>query len=131
VAQTTVHPVCRAQGIPLIGGGGTDLRAGFAAALRRRPAPDAVVALTDGQTPWPSAKPPCRTVVGLFPREPKAPATVRSPPPGPAWSAWVAAEPVGVPVRADPGPERPGPPPGKVRRPARRRTATRGLPSEP
>jgi len=68
VAQTAVHPVCRAQGIPLIGGGGTDLRAGFAAALRRRPAPDVVVALTDGQTPWPSAKPPCRTVVGLFPR---------------------------------------------------------------
>ncbi|WP_398901881.1 hypothetical protein [Streptomyces sp. 1114.5] len=26
------------------------------------------MALTDGQTPWPSAPPPCRTVVGLFPR---------------------------------------------------------------
>lgn len=63
-----VHPLCRAEGIPLIGGGGTDLRAGFARALRMRPAPDVVVVLTDGQTPWPEARPSCRTVVGLFPR---------------------------------------------------------------
>ncbi|GAB3897604.1 hypothetical protein GCM10029964_080740 [Kibdelosporangium lantanae] len=27
------------------------------------------MALTDGQTPWPSARPPCRTVVALFPRQ--------------------------------------------------------------
>ncbi|MBV6703059.1 DUF2201 family putative metallopeptidase [Kitasatospora aureofaciens] len=67
-AAGTVYPLCRAEGIPLIGGGGTDLRAGFARALRSRPRPDVIVALTDGQTPWPSAKPPCRTVVGLFPR---------------------------------------------------------------
>ncbi|MFR9799134.1 DUF2201 family putative metallopeptidase [Streptomyces sp. MS06] len=65
-------PVCRAEGIPLIGGGGTDLRSGFARALRSRPRPDVIVALTDGQTPWPSAPPPCRTVVGLFPRPARA-----------------------------------------------------------
>ncbi|MFF8267198.1 VWA-like domain-containing protein [Streptomyces sp. NPDC016562] len=64
-----VHPLCRAEGIPLIGGGGTDLRAGFARALRTRPGPDVVVVLTDGQTPWPEARPSCRTVVGLFPRQ--------------------------------------------------------------
>ncbi|MFI6847902.1 VWA-like domain-containing protein [Kitasatospora sp. NPDC050467] len=63
-----VHPLCRAEGIPLIGGGGTDLRTGFARALRSRPRPDVVVVLTDGQTPWPSSRPSCRTVVGLFPR---------------------------------------------------------------
>ncbi|MFH0517285.1 VWA-like domain-containing protein [Streptomyces sp. M41] len=63
-----VHRLCRAEGIPLAGGGGTDLRAGFARALRIRPRPDVIVALTDGQTPWPSSRPPCRTVVGLFPR---------------------------------------------------------------
>ncbi|MCX5195504.1 VWA-like domain-containing protein [Streptomyces sp. NBC_00249] len=63
-----VHQLCRAEGIPLVGGGGTDLRTGFARALRARPAPDVVVVLTDGQTPWPDARPPCRTVVGLFPR---------------------------------------------------------------
>ncbi|MFG3026450.1 VWA-like domain-containing protein [Streptomyces sp. NPDC048254] len=67
-AARTVHPLCRAEGIALVGGGGTDLREGFARALRARPAPDVVVALTDGQTPWPGTRPPCRTVVGLFPR---------------------------------------------------------------
>ncbi|MEU4692518.1 VWA-like domain-containing protein [Actinoplanes sp. NPDC023714] len=61
-------PLCRGEWIPLVGGGGTDLRAGFRQALRTRPRPDVVVALTDGQTPWPEAQPPCRTVVGLFPR---------------------------------------------------------------
>ncbi|MFD0372745.1 VWA-like domain-containing protein [Streptomyces sp. NPDC127114] len=68
-AARVVHPLCRAEGIPLVGGGGTDLRTGFAAALRSRPRPDVLVVLTDGQTPWPSDRPPCRTVVGLFPRD--------------------------------------------------------------
>ncbi|MFE1953709.1 VWA-like domain-containing protein [Streptomyces sp. NPDC059524] len=61
-------PLCRAESLELVGGGGTDLRSGFATALRRGPGPDVIVALTDGQTPWPSERPPCRTVVGLFPR---------------------------------------------------------------
>ncbi|BBA98958.1 hypothetical protein RVR_5376 [Actinacidiphila reveromycinica] len=61
-------PVCRAEGIELVGGGGTDLRSGFARALRSHHRPDVIVAFTDGQTPWPSAPPPCRTVVGLFRR---------------------------------------------------------------
>lgn len=65
-------PLCRAENIALVGGGGTDLRSGFARALRSRPRPDVIVALTDGQTPWPSAQPPCRTVVGLFPRPARA-----------------------------------------------------------
>ncbi|MEU5974760.1 VWA-like domain-containing protein [Streptomyces sp. NPDC047315] len=63
-----VRTLCQAEEIPLVGGGGTDLRAGFARALRTRPRPDVVVALTDGQTPWPRTQPSCRTVVGLFPR---------------------------------------------------------------
>ncbi|MET9544115.1 VWA-like domain-containing protein [Streptomyces sp. NPDC006627] len=67
-AARIVHPLCRGEGIPLVGGGGTDLRTGFAKALGARPGPDVVVVLTDGQTPWPSSRPPCRTVVGLFPR---------------------------------------------------------------
>ncbi|MFC9316686.1 VWA-like domain-containing protein [Streptomyces nigra] len=65
-------PICRAEAMELIGGGGTDLRSGFERALRSRPRPDVIVALTDGQTPWPSAQPPCRTVVGLFPRPVRA-----------------------------------------------------------
>ena len=67
-AARIAHPLCRAEGIPLIGGGGTDLRTGFAAALAARPRPDVVVVLTDGQTPWPASRPPCRTVVGRFSR---------------------------------------------------------------
>ncbi|MGC9538375.1 DUF2201 family putative metallopeptidase [Streptomyces sp. UG1] len=67
-----VHRVCAAEGIELVGGGGTDLRAGFDRALRTRPRPDVVVALTDGQTPWPGSRPPCATVVGLFPRFPRS-----------------------------------------------------------
>ncbi|MFJ6795283.1 VWA-like domain-containing protein [Streptomyces sp. NPDC091268] len=67
-AARIVHPLCRGEGIPLTGGGGTDLRTGFAAALRSGPRPDVIVVLTDGQTPWPDARPPCRTVVGLFAR---------------------------------------------------------------
>ena len=67
-AAGVAYPLCRAEGIPLLGGGGTDLRTGFARALRLQPRPDVIVVLTDGQTPWPDAPPPCRTVVGLFPR---------------------------------------------------------------
>jgi predicted metal-dependent peptidase len=67
-AAHVTHQLCRAEGIPLVGGGGTDLRTGFAEAVRSSPRPDVLVALTDGQTPWPEARPPARTVVGLFAR---------------------------------------------------------------
>ncbi|GAA3913432.1 vWA domain-containing protein [Actinoplanes auranticolor] len=67
-APRVVHTLCRTEGIPLLGGGGTDMRAGFSRALRTTPRPDVVVILTDGQTPWPVAQPACRTVVGLFRR---------------------------------------------------------------
>ncbi|GIG62674.1 hypothetical protein Lfu02_70460 [Longispora fulva] len=70
-ASHVADPLCRAEGIALLGGGGTDLRAGFATALRANPRPDVIVVLTDGQTPWPDRRPPCRTVVGLFPRAPE------------------------------------------------------------
>lgn len=67
-AARVAVPLCRAEGIPLVGGGGTDLRTGFAKALLTNPRPDVIVVLTDGQTPWPDTRPQCRTVVGLFPR---------------------------------------------------------------
>ena len=70
-AAGVAYPLCRAEGIPLIGGGGTDLREGFAKVLAARPGPDVVVVLTDGRTPWPSEQPRCRTVVALFPRPPR------------------------------------------------------------
>ncbi|MFJ4841530.1 VWA-like domain-containing protein [Streptomyces sp. NPDC088746] len=69
-AAGRVRPLCGGtEGVELLGGGGTDLRTGFARALESRPRPDVVVMLTDGQTPWPSRRPPCRTVVGLFGRD--------------------------------------------------------------
>ncbi|MGX1804476.1 vWA domain-containing protein [Nocardia sp. NPDC055321] len=68
-AARVADPLCRAEGIPLMGGGGTDLCAGFAKALTAQPRPDVIVVLTDGQTPWPTSRPSCRTVVGLFGRE--------------------------------------------------------------
>jgi predicted metal-dependent peptidase len=68
-AARIVHPLCRGEGIPLLGGGGTDLRSGFTKALRAQHKPDVIVVLTDGQTPWPAGRPSCRTVVGLFPRQ--------------------------------------------------------------
>ncbi|MGW6688337.1 vWA domain-containing protein [Streptomyces sp. NPDC054961] len=91
----TVHQLCRAEGIPLVGGGGTDLRTGFAKALRTQPRPDVVVVLTDGQTPWPSARPSCRTVVGLFARQRQDPyededGPVYVPDTPPAWARVVS-----------------------------------------
>ncbi len=51
----------------LPGGGGTDMGAGIAAALRLRPAPDVVVVHTDGFTRWPTEPPhpTARVVVAL------------------------------------------------------------------
>lgn len=64
------HPVQRvldAHQVRLLGGGGTDMRAGLDAAAALRPAPDVVVVLTDGHTPWPRQPPRrCRVVVGLL-----------------------------------------------------------------
>ncbi|MEV6343915.1 VWA-like domain-containing protein [Actinoplanes sp. NPDC051851] len=77
-------PLCRAESIPLIGGGGTDLRAGFARALGAGRRPDVIVALTDGETPWPSRQPPCRTVAGLFTARKERPPAYP-----PEWARWV------------------------------------------
>ncbi|WP_432509461.1 vWA domain-containing protein [Kineococcus auxinigenes] len=49
--------VQRVQDVVLVGGGGTDMRVGVAAAAALRPAVDLVITATDGDTPWP-AEPP-------------------------------------------------------------------------
>lgn len=46
-----VDPLCRAEGIPLVGGRRTDLRTGFAKALRAQPPSDVLMVLTDGRIP--------------------------------------------------------------------------------
>ena len=43
--------------ISLVGGGGTDMSVGIQAALESTPAPQVIVVITDGYTPWPKAAP--------------------------------------------------------------------------
>jgi predicted metal-dependent peptidase len=88
-AAAASRTLCRAENIHLIGGGGTDLRAGFTRALGAQARPDVIVALTDGQTPWPKHRPPCRTVVGLFPRQRYDEDSPYEPDTPPAWARVV------------------------------------------
>ncbi|GAA2986863.1 VWA-like domain-containing protein [Streptosporangium longisporum] len=79
------HPaqeIRRAGDMVLTGGGGTDMRAGIAAAVALRPRPDLVIVMTDGLTPWPERRPPAQVVVCLVGEDGHAPAwaaTVRVP----------------------------------------------------
>ena len=72
--------VSSARQIQLVGGGGTDMGAGIAAAVALRPRPAITVVLTDGYTPWPAAAPKgTRVVIGLLgPGAPDAPAWARA-----------------------------------------------------
>jgi predicted metal-dependent peptidase len=72
--------VSSARQVELVGGGGTDMGTGIAAAVALRPRPAVTVVLTDGYTPWPSLPPKgTRVVVGLLgPGAPAAPAWARS-----------------------------------------------------
>jgi predicted metal-dependent peptidase len=79
VARDRLHVVCcdatafeaqrvlNSAEVRLLGGGGTDMGAGLAAAAELRPRPDLIIVLTDGHTPWPH-RPPGRAkvVVGLM-----------------------------------------------------------------
>ncbi|WP_276611144.1 VWA-like domain-containing protein [Kineococcus siccus] len=56
-AASEARLVRRVQDVVIVGGGGTDLRVGVAAAAALRPAVDLVIVATDGDTPWPDAPP--------------------------------------------------------------------------
>jgi len=58
--------VRRTSEVQLVGGGGTDMRVGIAAAEAVRPAPDVVVVLTDGCTPWPDQPTRARLVLAII-----------------------------------------------------------------
>jgi predicted metal-dependent peptidase len=72
--------VSSARQVQLVGGGGTDMGAGIAAAVALRPRPAITVVLTDGYTPWPAAAPKgTRVVIGLLGAgAPDAPAWARA-----------------------------------------------------
>jgi predicted metal-dependent peptidase len=70
--------VASAAAARLVGGGGTDMGAGIADALRGRPRPDIIVVLTDGYTPWPEAAPPARVVICLVGARPAERSSVPS-----------------------------------------------------
>jgi len=72
--------VTSARQVELVGGGGTDMGAGIAAAGALRPRPSIIVVLTDGYTPWPDCAPRgSKVVVGLLGDEaPDAPDWARA-----------------------------------------------------
>jgi predicted metal-dependent peptidase len=81
--DTAVAPARRissARQVELVGGGGTDMGAGIAAADLLRPRPAITVVLTDGFTPWPELPPRgMRVVVGLLGEDaPNAPDWARA-----------------------------------------------------
>jgi len=86
--DTAVAPAQRvssARQVQLVGGGGTDMGAGIAAAAALRPRPAVVVVLTDGYTPWPPLSPKgMRVVVGLLGEQA---------PGAPTWARAVRVEP--------------------------------------
>ncbi len=69
--------------VRLLGGGGTDMRVGIAAAEAERPAPDVVIVLTDGDTPWPDRSGRAVLVCGIIARRPPAEGST------PAWARTV------------------------------------------
>jgi predicted metal-dependent peptidase len=80
-AVQTVARIRNIRDSNLAGGGGTDMRAGIAAASDLRPRPDLIVVFTDGYTPWPE-QPPAGSVViaGILGRK------EHTLPPSPAWA---------------------------------------------
>lgn len=71
-ADTRVHEtrrLRRAADLPLLGGGGTDLRGAIAHLARHRHRPHLLVVLTDGFTPWPDQPPAgCTTIAVMLSR---------------------------------------------------------------
>jgi predicted metal-dependent peptidase len=79
-AAAPAQRVSSARQVQLVGGGGTDMGAGIAAASALRPRPAVTVVLTDGYTPWPPQPPKgMRVVAGLLgDRAPDAPSWARA-----------------------------------------------------
>lgn len=79
--------VVSAGDLVLLGGGGTDLGVGLAAAVDHRPVPQLVVVVTDGYTPWPLDAPNTQVVVALLATDEPVP-----PPEPPEWATVVSID---------------------------------------
>lgn len=64
-AASTARHVRSAHDVRLIGGGGTDMRIGIAAAEKLTPPVTTIVVITDGDTPWPVRPTRARLIVVL------------------------------------------------------------------
>ena len=62
-AVHTSQRVFSLREVQLVGGGGTDLRVGIAAAEALRPRTDLLIVITDADTPWPDTKPAIAKVI--------------------------------------------------------------------
>ena len=74
--DTVIHAptmVRTRQQIQLVGGGGTDLRAGIAAVATHSPQPDLLIIVTDGDTEWPKEGPRGFPVLVIMLSKKKAP----------------------------------------------------------
>jgi predicted metal-dependent peptidase len=64
----TVQKVFKKSKINPEGGGGTDMRIAYADAEKRKPKPDVMILLTDGETPYPAHAPSgMHCVIGIIP----------------------------------------------------------------
>ena len=68
-AVACAKSIFRPEQIELSGGGGTDMSAMILAACEERPAPKAILVVTDGKTGWPS-EPVVPRVVAALTRKP-------------------------------------------------------------
>lgn len=89
--QTRRLPGAPPRKAALAGGGGTDMAAAMAVAAAARPAPDLIVVITDGHTPWPSARLAQEVIVALLPGP--APSHGTYAPQVPSWAQVVEIEP--------------------------------------
>ena len=83
-AVGAVARVRKATDAMLVGGGGTDMRIGIAAASALRPRPDLIVVFTDGYTPWPAAAPSGSLVIAAMLGRPGEPL-----PDTPSWATRI------------------------------------------
>jgi predicted metal-dependent peptidase len=89
-AVRTVSRATAGRDITLVGGGGTDMSIGLAAAMEERPQPDLIIVLTDGYTPWPVEAPAAEVVVGLLADDGDVPGLAPAEPP-----SWARTVPIG------------------------------------